>query len=86
MGDAESFVNSGNSGDVISTSDLQQFSQSLYNILLTIGIIIAVIMGGILGIKFMTEAPEGKAEVQKLLVPNSIWRFCNLENSSNSIR
>ncbi len=67
MGDAESFVNSGNS--VISTSDLQQFSQSLYNILLTIGIIIAVIMGGILGIKFMTEAPEGKAEVKKLLIP-----------------
>ena len=69
MGDAESFVNSGNSGSVINANDLQQFSQSLYNILLTIGIIIAVIMGGILGIKFMTEAPEGKAEVKKILIP-----------------
>ena len=68
MGDAEAFLNKGE--QVFNDSDLQNFSNKIYNILLTVGIIVAVIMGGILGLKLMTETgPEGKAEVKKLLVP-----------------
>ncbi len=48
---------------------LKSFSQTLSGILLTVGIVIAVIIGGILGIKFMTGAAEEKADVKQLLIP-----------------
>ena len=41
----------------------------LYNALLIIGIIIAVIVGTILGIKFMIGSVEEKADIKKLLIP-----------------
>lgn len=41
----------------------------LYNALLIIGIIIAVIVGAILGIKFMMGSVGEKADIKKLLVP-----------------
>lgn len=44
-------------------------SDSLYNVLLIIAIIAAFIVGGILGIKFITEGVEGKADVKALLLP-----------------
>ncbi len=48
---------------------LKSFSKTLSGILLTVGIVIAVIIGGILGIKFMTGAAEEKADVKQLLIP-----------------
>lgn len=47
---------------------LQNFSKTFYNIMLTIGIFVAVIIGGILGIKFMVSGLEEKAEVKKMLL------------------
>ena len=44
-------------------------SDTLYNVLLIIAIIAAFIVGGILGIKFITEGVEGKADVKALLLP-----------------
>ena len=41
----------------------------MYNILLTIGIFVAVVVGGIIGIKLMTSSAEGKAEAKALLIP-----------------
>ena len=49
--------------------ELQNFSNMLYNALLIIGIIIAVIVGTILGIKFMIGSVEEKADIKKLLIP-----------------
>lgn len=67
---ANSFLSSGQSeGDKISTENLQILSGSLYNILFVIGMFAAIIMGVILGIKFVTEGVEGKAEVKKVLIP-----------------
>ena len=48
---------------------MQTMSNTLYNILFTTGVIIAFIIGGVLGIKFMTEGLEGKAEVKAMLAP-----------------
>lgn len=53
----------------ITTSNMQKLSNSIYNILLTIGIIIAFIIGGIIGIKYMIGGIEGQAEVKNALVP-----------------
>ena len=50
-------------------SKLQAFSKTLFNIALVIGVFVAVIVGGILGIKLMTSSAEGKAEAKTLLVP-----------------
>lgn len=44
-------------------------SDTLYNVLFIIAIIAAFIVGGILGIKFITEGVEGKADVKALLLP-----------------
>lgn len=69
INDGDAFVNAGNASDAYSEQDLQNFSRTIYNILLAAGILIATAMGGILGIKFMTSSVDEKAEVKKLLVP-----------------
>ena len=46
---------------------------SVYNILLTIGIIISLVWGVVLGIKFIFGSMEGKAEIKKQLIPYIIW-------------
>ena len=65
--DASDFIDK---GDVTYTKDnLSTVSNTIYNILLTVGIIIAVLMGAILGIKLMISGIDEKAEVKKLLIP-----------------
>ena len=41
----------------------------MYNILLTIGIVVAVIVGAIIGIKLMSSGIDTKVEAKKLLIP-----------------
>jgi hypothetical protein len=68
---ADNFLTKGesNASKVISDTDLKALSDTIYNILLVVGIVVAVIIGAVLGIKFMMEGAEGKAEVQNALVP-----------------
>ena len=68
MGDADKFIDSAENA-AISSSSLQDFSKTFYNILLTVGIVVAVLVGSILGIKFMMGGAEEKANVKELLVP-----------------
>lgn len=65
--DADSFVNSGET--INNQEGLQKFSKTFYNIMLEIGTAVAVIVGMIIGIKFMTSSVEGKAEIKQLLIP-----------------
>lgn len=66
----QSFIDIGEKGDTtIDNDELKTMSDMIYNILLTTGIIIAFIIGGILGIKFMTGGLEGQVEAKKALVP-----------------
>lgn len=64
---ASVFEASGND-NVYDESTLQDFSQSIYNILLSIGVAVAVIVGMVLGIKFMMVGVDSKADVKKQLV------------------
>lgn len=48
---------------------IEEMSDMIYNILLILGIVIAVIVGMIIGIKFMTGGAEEKAKVKELLIP-----------------
>ena len=64
---AMDFVNSGD--DIIAQDRLQETIGSLYNVLLVIAMVVAVVTGLIIAIRFMTSSVEGKAEVKKTLVP-----------------
>ena len=70
IGEGDYFIDIGeNQGAVIQTDNLQTMSNSLYNILLVVGIIIAIAVGGVLGIKFMLGSVDTQAEVKTMLVP-----------------
>lgn len=68
INDANSFVGQGNSAQITNGS-LQDFSSLIYNIFLTVGIVVAVIVGGIIGIKLMASNIDTKVEAKKLLIP-----------------
>ena len=68
ISDADNFVQQGGNVVSLNPDQLQTFSQTLYNILLTVGIVVAVIVGSILGIKFMVASVDEKAKVKQMLV------------------
>lgn len=69
---ATDFLNNGkdkaNQEDIISTETRNNLD-IIYNVLLAIGTALAVIIGGILGIKFMIASAEDKAKIKEALVP-----------------
>lgn len=69
--DADTFVHTGElvGSSIIKQNDMKDLSDTVYNILLVVAIIAAVLVGAILGLKFIMEGAEGKAEIQKALVP-----------------
>ena len=68
ISDSDSFVNLG-TDEKVTTSNLKAFSRNIYNILLTLGIAVAVISGIIIGIKYMLGSAEEKADIKGLLIP-----------------
>ena len=48
---------------------MQDFSKTMYNILITIATFVAVLVGGILGVKIMISSADEKAQVKELLIP-----------------
>ena len=68
---ADDWIGTGksNAGKTIDTSELKSASDTLYNVFLGIGIAVAVIVGAILGIRFMTAGIDKKVEVKEALVP-----------------
>ena len=72
MTDADDFIADGKSSDSSTEKlNLQNFQTQfgdIYNIILQIGVGLAVIVGVILGIKFILSSVEGKPEVKKMLI------------------
>ena len=66
---ADGFITNGSSTDVIATDKLKSASDIIYNILLILGTIIAVIVGAVLGIQFIMGSVEQKAKVKDSLIP-----------------
>ena len=66
----DTFITAGHLGDAkLDTEKLNSASSTIYNILLVIGICVAVVMTSILGIKFMLGSIEEKAQVKEALIP-----------------
>lgn len=66
INDADKFVKKGTK-DKIKEGELAKFSGMIYNIVLQVGIAIAVIVGIVLGIQFMLSGIDGRADVKKAL-------------------
>ena len=70
MGGADNFIEKGKTGtNTIDQKQLQDTSDLIYNILLGISMVLAVIVGMILGIKYMMSSTEEKAEIKETLIP-----------------
>lgn len=68
--EGDEFIDKGQNGsNPIKETDLKNMSDTIYNILLIGGMIIAFIVGAILGIKFILGGIEEQVEVKKMLVP-----------------
>ena len=68
---ADDFISTGErSGEgKVDSGAIQGLSGYLYNILLSAGIIIAVVVATVLGIQFMTSSAEGQAKIKEMIVP-----------------
>lgn len=65
----DDFLTAGGTADNIDEAKLQSTSKKVYQALMVIATIVAVIIGAILGFQFITASVEGKAKVQEALVP-----------------
>ncbi len=67
---ADNFISTGEGKNPIDNLDnLDNASEKIYNILLILGTVIAVIVGSILGIQFITGSVEQKGKVKESLIP-----------------
>ncbi len=68
--DANSFLDKGKESESpINGQALKDGSNIIYNVLLILGIAVALIWGLVLGIQFITGTIEEKAEIKKGLIP-----------------
>lgn len=90
MSEAEGFIDDGKKkteeGSTLDTTELKNGSDTIFNALLAIGTVVAVIVGAILGIQFMVSGIEKKVEIKRALFPYiisctilfgalGIWKF-----------
>ena len=52
-----------------SDAETSEFISILYNTLLTLGVIVTIAVGGVMGIKFMLASAEDKAKIKESMVP-----------------
>lgn len=75
----DSFIQIGekenNNNSAIDAEALRKTSNNIYNILFTIGVVIAVAVGLIIGIQFMIASIDEKAKIKETLVPYVIGVF-----------
>lgn len=57
------------SGIGSSDSEVMEIINSIYDILFPLGVVITVIVGGALGIKFMMASAEDKAKIKESMIP-----------------
>lgn len=69
MNDADNFLDKGKTnGGAVDTEKLQVTSNFLYNLLLAVGIVLAVIVGMIIGIQYMLGSVSQRADLKKALI------------------
>lgn len=69
MSGAKNFISEADTNNTIDSEKLESTIDLTYNILLACGMVVAVVVGIVLGIQFMTSSVEGQAAVKQKLVP-----------------
>jgi len=82
-------IGKANSKNVDGASDdgIKEIINDIYNVLLALGVGVTVIVGGVLGIKFMLASAEDKAQLKESMKPYltgcfviygafGIWKIC----------
>lgn len=64
----DSFIKAADS-DKLDTNKMKNASDTVYNILLALGVIVAVTFATILGVQYMTAGAEGQAKVKESMIP-----------------
>ena len=67
LGSANKFLNRSKPSNF--DSDMKKSHDMIFNILFIVGVALTVIVGGVLGIKFMLASVEDKAQIKELMVP-----------------
>lgn len=69
--EGQDFINLGKEATTttIDGKNLIAGSNTIYNILLAVGVVVAVLIGAYLGVKFMASSAEDKAKVKESLIP-----------------
>lgn len=66
----DEFIRDGSSEtDMVEQDELDNAIDKIYNLLLALGIIISVLVGAMLGIKFMVGSIEEQAKIKETLIP-----------------
>lgn len=66
---ATGFLDEGKDANYLTQEEMQTVVDTIYNVLLSICIVAALIMGIFIGIKFMTGSVEEQAQVKETLIP-----------------
>lgn len=66
---ADDFLKSADKNVIVDKSQLEEASNEIYNTLTSVGMIIAVIVGMILGITYMMAGAVDKAKVKESIMP-----------------
>ena len=72
MSSANDFLKNADTNNTISQENVQKTIDLIYNILLAIGLVVAVVAGVILGIEFMVSSADGQAQVKEKLIPYAV--------------
>lgn len=83
--DADNFLESAGNSITVDKDQLTSASDEIYNTLTSIGMIVAVIVGMILGITYMMTGAVDKAKVKESIMPYLLgcmcfWSFWNMED------
>lgn len=66
----QNFINEGKNSDVpINSNELKDIQDDIYNILLSLGIALMVIIGAVLGITYIFGSIEQQVKVKETLIP-----------------
>lgn len=70
IGGADDFITAGTSQDnPLDIAGIKNVTDVVYNIFLAVGIIVAVIVGLLIGIKYMTGSVSQKSDIKQLFLP-----------------
>ena len=75
ISDGKSFLASSDGGKAINEDKLSEASKTIYNVLFTIAVVLAVAVGMVIGIKFIISSADEKAQIKETLVPYVIGVF-----------